>query len=174
MARQYVSFQVSGQKELARLFEQLPKSLTDGVLRQTASKAVKPVAEVARNMVPKDESDLAESITVSTRLSKRQKRMFSRKGDVVVHAGPSQPRGSHGILVEFGTGARYHKATGRYVGVMPARPFMRPAWDANASQVLHIMRTEIWGVLVKAVRRLRKRAEAGKLSGSQLRHFRGS
>lgn len=174
MARNYIRFHVTGQKELSRVFEQLPKSLADQVLRATARKAVKPVEQMAESLVPKDESELAQSITISTRLSKRQKQLFGRKGDVVVHVGPSHPKGAHGHLVEFGTGARYQKTTGRYVGVMPARPFMRPAWDANKMRVLETMRTEIWTVLRKAVQRLRKRAEAGKLSASQLRHFRGS
>lgn len=170
---QYFKFNVQGEKELSMMFAQLPKALGDQVLRNTARKAVKPVEQMAESLVAKDESELAQSITTSTRLSKRQKHLFGRKGDVVVHVGPSHPKGAHGHLVEFGSGPRFHES-GRYVGVMPARPFMRPAWDANRGHVLKTMQTEIWNELVKAVRRLRKRAEAGKLSASQLRHFRGS
>lgn len=172
MAKPYFAFRVSGDKELAEAFEQLPKAVGNQVLRTAARKALKPVEDVAKSMVETDEGELRDSITISTRLSNRQRRMFGRRGDVVVHAGPSHPKGAHGVLVEFGSGPRYQKSTGRYVGVMPAKPFMRPAWDQNRHRVLEIMRTEIWDVLLKAVRRLRKRAENGKLSASSTRFFR--
>lgn len=164
------NFQVTGEKELARFFEELPKSLTNSVLRTTAKEALEPVAETAKANVRRDEGELAESIVVSTQLSPRQKRLHARRGDVSVHAGPSYPKGAHGHLVEFGTGPR-HTDDGKYVGVMPAQPYMRPAWDNGKERVLEVMRTRIWGVLKKATARLRRRAEAGKLSKSQQRHF---
>lgn len=173
MAKQYFSFQLSGQKELAEAFEELPKSVGNAVLRTTITKALRPVRDDAKNFVRRDEHDLAESIVISTRLNKRQRRIYGKHGDVVVYAGPSHPKGAHGHLLEFGTGPRYHKTTGRYVGVMPARPFMRPAWDANRGRVLQTIREDLWANIVKAAQRLRKRAEAGKLSKSHNRFFGG-
>lgn len=168
---------VSGQKDLSEVFEGLPKSLTDSVLRETAKKALKPVAEMAQSLAPVgDTGNLRDSIIVSTQLTKRQRRAFPhRKGEVHVYAGPSYKLGAggrHGHLVEFGTGPRYNKS-GKYLGIMPARPFMRPAWDALSSSVLKTMQEEIWGVLLKAVRRMRKRAERGTLSKSQTKFFTG-
>lgn len=163
---------VDGGEELAAVFDELPKSLTDAVLRATAKKALAPVAATAASMVRRDDGDVADSITVSTTLSKRQKKLFRRRGEIAVYAGPSPPQGAAGHLIEFGTGPRYHKS-GKFVGIMPASPFMRPAWDAHSGQVLQTMRDEIWGVLKKAVARLRKRAEKGKLSKSQQKFFAG-
>lgn len=162
---------VDGAKELAEIFDELPKSLTDAVIKSAAKKALQPVAELAKATVVRDDGDLANSIAISTTLSKRQKRMFRQKGEVAVYAGPSYPKGAAGHLIEFGTGPRYHKTTGKYVGVVQARPFMRPAWDSLSGKVLEVMRTEIWGTLQKAVARLRRRAESGKLSKSQTKFF---
>lgn len=170
--RKFIAFQLDGDKQLAKLFDELPKSLTDQVLRTTGKKALQPVAFAARLAVRRDDGDLAGSIEVSTRLSRRQKRLYAKKGDVAVYAGPTYPAGAHGHLVEFGSGPRYHKKTGKYVGIMPAKPFMRPAWDGASAEVLRIMREEIWTVLRSAVRRLRKRAEKGKLSRKQEDFFR--
>ena len=167
----FINFSLTGDKELAKLFEEFPKSLTDSVLRATGKKALQPVAAMARATAAKDDGDLGQSIVVSTKLSPRQKRYYGRRGGVSVYAGPSHPKGAHGHLVEFGTGPRYHKKTGKYVGIMPAKPFMRPAWDSLSGVVLDTMRTEIWVTLRAAVRRLRKRAEKGTLSSRQQQFF---
>jgi HK97 gp10 family phage protein len=164
---------ISGHKELMEAFEELPKSVGDQVLRAAARKALKPVETSAKSYVPKDEGRLERSIGISTQLSKRQKRLNPKKGDVVVYVGPRYKAGAHGHLVEFGTGPRFQKATGKYVGIMPARPFMRPAWDANKDRVLETMRLEIWNKLKSTAKRLAKRAVAGKLTKSQLKFFRG-
>jgi HK97 gp10 family phage protein len=171
--KQYFKFNVSGQKELARVFEELPKSVGNQVLRNTIRKAVVPVQETAKAIVRKDDRELDSSIIISTKLSKRQRRIHGKQGDVVVHVGPSHPKGAHGHLVEFGTRPRFHKKTGRFVGVMPALPFMRPAWGATKDRVLTTMRETIWAEILKAARRLRKQAMAGKLSKSATRHFGG-
>lgn len=163
---------MDGGKELADIFDQLPRSLTDKVLQGTAKKALQPVAAAAAATVRREDGDLAGSIAISTRLSKRQRKLFRKRGEIAVYAGPGGPKGAHGHLVEFGTRPRFHN-NGKFVGIMPAFPFMRPAWDANANAALATMRTEIWNVLVKAVARLRKRAEKGKLSKSQARFFSG-
>lgn len=169
--RKFIAFQLDGVKELAALFEQLPKSLTDAVLRNTGKRALVPVLAFARAIVSKHDGDLAKSMAISTKLSKNQRRRFRKTGDVEVYAGPTNPRGAHGHLVEFGTKARFQKSTGKFVGVMPAQPFMRPAWDTLSGAVLEVFRKEIWDVLRAAVRRLRKRSDAGKLSSRQQAPF---
>lgn len=164
---------VDGHEALARVFDDLPKSVQDTALRAAAKKALQPVADTARQIVRKDDGELAQSITISTSLSKRQRRNFKkRKGEVAVYAGPSYPAGAHGHLVEFGTRPRYHKS-GKFVGIMPAAPFLRPAWDMLSGQVKEVMAKEIWTEMAKAVRRLRKRAERGKLSKSHTKFFTG-
>lgn len=168
--KKFIAFQIDGDKELAEFFQELPKSITDQVLRTTAKKALQPVADYAKATVLRHDGDLAESIAVSTRLSPRQRRLYAKRGDVAAHAGPTNPHGAHGHLVEFGTASRYHKS-GKYVGFMRPHPFLRPAWDAMSGTVLATMRTEIWTVLRAAVRRLSKRAEKGTISRRQAAFF---
>ena len=168
MAKVVFLTKIEGVKELTDLFEQLPKSLTDQVVKNTAKKALQPVLDHAKTTVLHQSSvnyDLLNSMVISTRLSKSQ-RQFVKKGEIAVYAGPAYPKGAVGHLIEFGTGPRYTKA-GKYVGIIKAEPFMRPAWDAEGGTVLEIMREDIWGVLKKAVRSLRRRAQRGTLSKSQ-------
>jgi HK97 gp10 family phage protein len=176
-ARQYFIAGVSGAKELGQLFDELPKSLSDSVLRETGKKALQPVADEAKTLIARQSlgatAKVLNSIQISTVLKASQKAGEKRKpGDVVVYVGASSPKGNVAHLVEFGTGPRYHK-DGSYAGIMPAEPFMRPAWDTNKDKVLQIYRDEIWNVLKKAVRRLRGRAERGTISKTQSRFFGG-
>ena len=79
---------------------------------------------------------------------------------------PVQEDGSHSPhahLYEFGTAPRFHAKTGKAVGSMPARPFLRPAWDASQELMLATLRREIWSEIEKTVGRARRKAaRAGK------------
>lgn len=170
-------FQVSvdGEKELIALFSELPKSVTDQAIKAAGKKALQPVAAMAKSIVESqstDEGDLANSIIVSPKLSKRQRSRYVEKGLSAVFAGPSGKGAAHGHLVEFGTRERFTKK-GASRGVGPSEPFMRPAWDALQMRVLQTMREELWGTLKAAVRRLRKQAEKGTLSKSNTRFLTG-
>lgn len=75
--------------------------------------------------------------------------------------------GAHGRvshLVEFGTGPRYHKS-GKFVGVMPPQPFMRPAWDENKNAVLDSLAASLRDEIAKTVARANKKA--AKASGGR-------
>lgn len=153
-----------GAKELDEALTQLPRSVAKSVLIKAMKNAGKPIADHARSLAPVDEGRLAESIDVRQTLTRRQRRGRSRRGAAAIFIGPTFPMGRHGHLVEFGTGPRYHKKTGKYVGMMSARPFLRPAWDSGRSRALDILRAEIWRELAAAARRLARKAEAGKIS----------
>jgi hypothetical protein len=57
----------------------------------------------------------------------------------------------HAHLVEYGTVERFHKG-GKSVGVMPANPFVRPAWDASSGQALATIRTTLSSEIAKIAR----------------------
>lgn len=163
---------VTGQKELDKLFKELPETLTKNAMYATGRKALAPVAKDAKAAVRSQSTaagDLAKSIRVSTR-AKNQRR--DPAGQYTVYAGPTTPSGAHGHLIEFGTSMRQTKS-GANRGRVTPEPFMRPAWDANAHKVLKIMRTEIWEQLKKQAARLRTRAESGKLSKRDVKFFGG-
>jgi HK97 gp10 family phage protein len=93
---------------------------------------------------------LKDSIGVSTRLSKNQKREHRKpdRNDIEVYAGAGPHPQAH--LQEFGT---KHA---------PAQPFMRPAWDAEKREVLEGIKDDLWAEIKKAVVRLARRAAKGK------------
>lgn len=168
----FIKADVSGQKELDKLFKELPESVTRNVLLNTGRKALQPVVKEAKSTVrsqSSDSGDLAKSIRVSTRAKNARRK---KAGEYTVYAGPSTPQGAHGHLIEFGTADRYTK-TGAYRGRVAPEPFLRPAWDANEFKVLKIMREEIWQQLKKQAARLRQRAESGKLSKRDTKFFGG-
>lgn len=150
-----ITVRVAGLKELDEALKQLPKSVGKTVLRNALKKAAAPVVADAKANAPRDRGDLAESIDIRATLTRRQRRMRARRGAVEMFIGPSFPLGAHGHLVEFGTVK------------MPARPFLRPAWDSNKERVLETFGKLIWAELAKAAKRLAKRAAKGTLSAKQ-------
>jgi len=73
----------------------------------------------------------------------------------------------HAHLVEFGTGPRYQKKTGRYTGSMPPAPYLRNAFDATRRQALEILRDEMWKNIMRSAERIRKKAVRGTLGKRQ-------
>lgn len=171
MTDKYGKFQIEGLKDLERMLEQLSKSMGKTVLRNALKKAGQPIADAATaNVARIDTGALRDSMAVSTKLKRSQKAGGYRDRTAVnVFVGPEAKRAPHAHLVEFGTGPRFQKKTGRYTGQMPAAPFMRPAFDATKEKALDIFIKEAAAELLKSVKRLRKRAATGKLGAAQLR-----
>jgi HK97 gp10 family phage protein len=163
------SLKIEGLKELDAALAELPQATSKNVMRRAAKKALGIVIDAAIPNVPVDEGALKKSMKVSTRLSKRQaalaRREFKTEGKaaIVMYAGPSAFPHAH--LIEFGTKPRYQKKTGKFVGQVRARPFMRPAWDSKRAQVLVSFQSDMWTEIEKATKRLaRKAARAAKAS----------
>ncbi|WP_268890732.1 HK97-gp10 family putative phage morphogenesis protein [Mesorhizobium xinjiangense] len=148
---------IDGLKELERALAELPKATGKNVLRRTLRKAAQPVADAMRDKAPDDPNtggnDLRSSIAVSTKLSKRQKsqhrKMFkSDKASVEIFVGAGPLPQAH--LQEFG--APQHGP----------QSFARPAWDANKRQVLDTIKDDLGEEIVKAAKRLAKKAAKAK------------
>jgi hypothetical protein len=126
-------------------------------MRRSMKKSLKQVAQMAEGVSP-------FTIAVTSKLTARQRR--EARGDrgrskVVLYVGPVQPGGEdapHAHLYEFGTGPRVQASTGRATGAMPARPFLRPAWDMAQPVMLATLRREVWAEIEKAVERARRKA----------------
>jgi hypothetical protein len=87
------------------------------------------IVQTARNLAPHDTGDLAKSIGFITGKDK------SNKGKVLIGLRKEYYNNYLGPMYEFGTVARIQEKTGRYTGIIEARPFMRPALDQNAGRV---------------------------------------
>lgn len=162
------SMRLEGAKELAQALREMPKHIAKNVLKKALNKIAEPIAADARSRAPlglrKGKkgggaggfNHLKFKIGVSPTLSRRQRKSLP-KDVAAVYVGASPAR--HAVLVEFGTGPRHRNsfdAPGE-TGVMPAKPFMRPAWEANKNAAMamleKILRTEIEA----AAKRLAKR-----------------
>lgn len=155
-----MKLKIEGAGAIERALAEMARGTSKGVVRRAMKKALKPVAEAA------EASPFAIAVTSKLAANQRQGSVRDRGRSLVsLYVGPVQSDGSHAPhaqLYEFGTGPRYHKKTGKYVGVQMADPFMRPAWDENQDQVLKILKREIWIEIEKAMERAkRKAAKAG-------------
>lgn len=137
---------VEGLREVKTALRQLPDATAKGVMRRVLRKAGAPIAEAARQLVPVHEGDLRDSIAVSTKLSRRQRKMHRKGGrdDVEVFVGAGPHPQAH--LQEFGTSRH------------PAQPFLRPAWDQNKRSVLDGIKDDLWAEIRKSAERLARKA----------------
>lgn len=118
--------------------------------------AAEPVARDARARAPRKSGEMAETIDVSTTLSRRQRRGRGRAGPaeavVFVGASPTGPA----VLEEFGTTKRSTK-TGKSTGSAPAHPFMRPAWEGKGPLILQTFGRVIWVTIDAEARRIARK-----------------
>ena len=88
-----------------------------------------PIISSAKNLAPKDSGDLAASIGFITGKDK------DNKTKVLIGLRKEYYNNYLGPMFEYGTVERIQGKTGRYTGIIEARPFMRPALDQNAGKV---------------------------------------
>ena len=141
---------IEGLKELDRALGQLPKSTAKAVTRQVLRDAAEPMARAARQLAPRDEYHLYESIDVSTRLNRRQRAMHRETAAETfseMFVGTNNPAG---VQQEFGNERH------------GAQPFMRPAWDAEKMPTLDRISNSLWLRIEQAAARLARKAAKGK------------
>jgi HK97 gp10 family phage protein len=88
-----------------------------------------PIIQTAQNLAPKETGDLAKSIGFITGKDK------DNKTKVLIGLRKEYYNNYLGVMFEYGTVARIQQNTGRYTGIIEARPFMRPALDQNSGKV---------------------------------------
>jgi HK97 gp10 family phage protein len=145
-----VSVRVDGLREIEAALHELPKATGKNVVTRVLKKRGEPIANTARANAPVDQGQLRDSIGVSTKLSKRQKRIHRKEGpdDIEVFVGAGALPQAH--MVEFGTDQ------------MPAQPFMRPAWDKGKEAALEGIGQDLWAEIEKAATRMAKKAAKGR------------
>lgn len=145
-----VTIKTSGFREIDQALKAIEKKATaKAVMRRALIKAAQPVADKAQAMAPKGpKPQLAPSVAVSTKLSKRQKKLHrkafrSDKASVEVFVGAGPLSSAHNQ--EFGN--QNHAA----------QPFMRPAWDAEGRATLDRLSDEMWKQIEAQARRTAKK-----------------
>lgn len=148
-----VTVKLTGFKELEQaLIEDLPKTTAKNVLKRSAITAMAKLEARAKDLAPKDDGTLADSITTKPVKAKRASRTrYAASSGVTVATGPTgRPEGGNAAWQEFGT---VH---------MAANPFMRPAADAEIEGVLEVVREELAAQIDKAKTRIARKAARGK------------
>lgn len=152
MARTTVK--LTGFKELEQaLVEELPKATAKNSLRRAAIDAMKPLEARAKQLVRKDQGELAARITTKTVRAKRISRTkFESASGVIVATGPTgRPEGGGNAgWQEFGTVE------------MPASPYMRPAADSEGMPTIDRVRDALTVQIGKARKRIARKAAKGK------------
>lgn len=145
-----MTMRVDGLRELDAALGQFTKATAKGVLRRVGRDALEPMADAARSLAPDDpetpDPDLESSITIGTRLNKRQASMAKRdegKAFVTVYMGTNDPAG---VQQEFGN--ENHGP----------QPFMRPAWDEKKLEALGIIKSTLGDEITKTAKRVAARA----------------
>lgn len=143
MAKQVVT--IDGLKDLDQALSALPRSVGKKVARDVLRDAAEPMARTARQLAPRDEYHLYDSIDVSTRLNSRQRSLHREEATPTfqeMFVGTNNPAG---VQQEFGNERH------------GAQPFMRPAWDSEKTPTLNRIANYLWFHIEKAARRLARK-----------------
>lgn len=122
--------ELKGFRELDAALAEFSKAGGKAILRRAATKALQPMLERAKQLVPVDEGDLRNSLTIGTRLNKGEARAARREG-------------KSGVEVYMGTNSR-NGAPREFGSVRsPAQPFMRPAFESQKGEIIPTLQKEL-------------------------------
>lgn len=163
MARSKARFRLEGIRNLQRTLLALPNEIARKDMQRGMIDALEPMRQRAEDLAPDAEPfgvGLKQHIISSDKLTSSQRRQkgFDRLAEATVYMGVDGERpgyAPHALLVEFGTSSRFHES-GKYVGEMPAQPFIRPAFDAESSNVLRRFGVFLGHYIEAAARRIRR------------------
>jgi|SRR6185503_11906480 Bacteriophage HK97-gp10, putative tail-component len=145
-----MSVKILGMKEIQEAFRGLPRQFTDKLMQKANVNAARPLVDRIHRLAPVGlTGNLAESIGIVKSGSKNQGRL----GEISV--GPRRKGGFKGYaahLPEYGTKPRRTRR-GANRGVMPARPYERPAFDQTKNEVMEREKTELSKVTIAYLKR---------------------
>lgn len=166
-----IDIKIKGDKELIAALNELPIAIQRKILRKAMGKAAKPIIRLARSKAPKKSGTLKKSIGHKVRTYKGSGTTLAvigaRSGVFGAYRGSSRPvvpfYTSH--LVERGhrivVGGKITKEgrrtqtdhTGKVVGEVAPRPFLKPAYEAGKEESLEAIRqTIIEGIAVETAK----------------------
>ncbi|KQZ00901.1 hypothetical protein ASD45_08540 [Pseudolabrys sp. Root1462] len=152
-------FKVDGLKELDAALVELADTYGEKkvkpLLTRVLKKSGEPIRAAGEANAPKLTGRLKLSYTVSTKLSRSQKRANVKESMVEVYVGP----GPHpkGLQTEFGNA---HQAP---------EPHLRPAFDSQVDQSLTIVKSELADDIARTTKRLGRKAarDAAKMKSGR-------
>ena len=171
MASIKTTVKVEGGKELQEALEDFSKSTQGNILKRAVSTAGAMIAEEAAALAPRKSGRLKRSIKVGkARIISAGKAAYAavkaEGGDNAEAAAAARQAnreaGGTGrqAVVQVGPTKDVRAAVPQEFGTfkMHAHPFMRPAWDANDTRAIDVMKEALAEEIDKAAERARKRA----------------
>jgi HK97 gp10 family phage protein len=151
-----VSARIEGIEDVARVLRKIPRAFSDKILLSANRSSARILVKKEKELAPKGRTLRLVNSIGTEKVSKigvavgpkRRAGRFSRSKDKLVGAF----KGHHAHLVEFGTRRRKTKS-GRNTGIMPAHPFVRPAFKQSIPR----MQKEQELILRKSLNRTIKR-----------------
>lgn len=135
------------------LKDELPKATAKNVLRRSGKTAMGRIEDRAKQLVPVDDGQLHDSITTKPARAKRQRGSvkYAASSGITLLTGPTgRPEGGNAAWQEYGTVK------------MAAQPFMRPAIDEEAPNVIEDIRAELTTQIDKARKRIARKLARGR------------
>lgn len=140
------TFHIEGLKEIGDDLAELPRAVRRDVLVRVLTEQGEPIRAEGERLAPRLTGALANSYTISQKLSPRQKSLNHKDSYVEVYIGPGAM--AENIQTEFGNA---HQA---------AEPHLRPAWDRNKLRVLNGITTTLGDAIAKERKRLARKNDA--------------
>jgi hypothetical protein len=151
---------VTGVKEIDRVLKGMRPLLSHKVLQTAHAAAGKHTVNAAKLLAPEGPTGrLIDSIGVVKASIGRANSL----GEISLGPRRGRYKGFAAHLVEYGTVNRKLKGRGKYRrgtkrGIMPARPFMEPAWNRTKERVKGSINDEVGRVLYNFMRKTIKNA----------------
>jgi HK97 gp10 family phage protein len=150
-----------GDAGLVRAFVDMRDSSVRSIMRPALQAGASIASKEAKRLVPVDERRLKKSIGVQVKTSKRKGTVHAK---IHVRRGfekDGQDPVNYAHLIEFGTGPRVQKTTGRRVGAIAPRPFLRRALSNKRAQIQSV-------IVSRSKTQLRKLARKAAVKGKVL------
>jgi HK97 gp10 family phage protein len=144
-----LTIKMDGLKDCEEALNELTNATARNVLRRALMQAGEPVRAAAESLAPVRTGKLKQGIVTTTQLSRRQRKSNPKQSAVEVYVGAGGDRASFAHLVEYGTSDTAPK------------PFLRPAIDANQSEVITSFVDILKAEVSKALARARRKAAKG-------------
>jgi HK97 gp10 family phage protein len=145
-------FRIDGVKELAAGLRSLPRQVQRSGLRKAVTPAATPIVKAAKSSAPKQTGLLKKSLTKKIQTYKRTDTVVAVIGARADAGGEYKGRrrvpAKYAHLVEQGHGGP-HPAS--------AKPFLKPAFEANKGNALRIMAGKLAEFILTAAARLANR-----------------
>lgn len=143
-----VTFKLDGLDQTVAALDDLSKATRRNAIKRVLMRSGEPVANDAAQMAPHRSGRLAFSISISDKLTRRQRRATPKEYEAEIYIGPAGGNGAlnYASFTEFGTIDT------------PANPFMRPAWESNRGIVLGQIHSGLIAEVEKVAERAARKA----------------